>query len=77
MRAADEIISLNLNIQNTQDIYKEIKTSLLSFIDLRRGFNCVICNANTQDKIMDVMSNDNQIINALYLSKNFCESLVE
>ena len=43
MKAADEIIKLNLNIQNTKEIYKEIRTSLERFVSLRKGFYCVIC----------------------------------
>lgn len=47
MEAANDIISLNLNVKNTNEIYKEIKTSLENYIELRKGFSCMICNAET------------------------------
>lgn len=75
--AAENIISLNLNVKNTQDIYKEIKQGVKNFSKLRSGFGCIICNSQTQDKIMDTINNDNKMQNVLYLSKQFCEKLVD
>lgn len=45
--AANEIISLNLNVENTKELYTTIKESLEEFIELRKGFYCIICNADT------------------------------
>lgn len=45
--AAEGFKSLNLNPNITKDIYRTFANALSKLADLRKGFYCIVCDANT------------------------------
>jgi hypothetical protein len=76
-RAVD-LISMNLNAKTTVNIYNELASSIQTMANMRKGFYCILCNARTQEKLQDFWSSTNRLNNdRIYMSKDFCEKLVE
>lgn len=75
---AVDLIAMNLNPKTTKVIYDEISTAVRGISNMRRGFYCVLCNAKTQEKLQDFWSSTNRFNkDRIYMSKSFCEKLVE
>lgn len=76
--AAQEFVKMNVSPKVTQDIYKSFVISLEKMSDVRRGFYCTLCDANTQQELIDYVSAVNLFYNdRIYYSKEFCKKLVD
>lgn len=77
-QAANDYLSMNLNPQMTQHIMSVITKSIVQVSDIRRGFYCSICDARVQTNFRDFFATTNlKTFSDLYLSKDFCMTLVE
>lgn len=55
-QAAEDYLSMNMNMQITQDVYRTFVNSLENIAELRKGFFCILCDANTQEQLSDYWS---------------------
>lgn len=76
--AAVDLISMNLNAQTTEMIYKSLKKSLTHMSEIRKGFYCILCDAVQQKELNDFwVSTNEQFSDRIYYSKDFCSELVD
>lgn len=76
--AAEDYINLDLTPKITMDVFKAISISLERVAEIRKGFYCIICDGRTHQKLSEYWSSSSAFNqNKLFLSKAFCEKLVE
>ena len=77
-RAAEEYKQMNLNPKITEDIYRTFVNSLEEIANMRKGFYCILCDANTQERLADYWQSTNLFYHdRVYFSQDFCRKLVE
>jgi hypothetical protein len=58
-QAANQYKEMNLNPTITKDIYRTFVNALAKLGELRRGFYCILCDANTQSRLKDYWASTN------------------
>lgn len=76
--AAQDYLGMNLNLKITQDVYRTFVSALEKIAQLRKGFFCILCDARTQEKLVDYWASTNLFYqDRIYFSQEFCKKLVE
>jgi hypothetical protein len=76
--ASVDYLDMNMNPKVTEDIYFAFVQALEKMGVVRKGFYCILCDAQTQDRLTDYWSATNLFYNdRIYFSKGFCRELVE
>ncbi len=76
--AAIDYLSMNINPKITQDVYTTYVKALEKLGEVRRGFYCILCDAQTQAKLRDFWASTNIFYkDRIYFSKEFCRKLVD
>ena len=76
--AAKDFKSMNWNPQIVEEIFRSFVQALEAMGEVRKGFYCVLCDVNTQNKLKDYWSIANLAYkDRIYFSKEFCEELVD
>ena len=76
--AAKEYKTLNINREIAKEIFKAFVESLEKMAETRRGFYCVLCDANTQSRLKDYWAITNVFYSdRVYFNQEFCKDLVE
>ena len=58
-KAAEDYKNMNLNPKITEDIYRTFVNALEEIANLRKGFYCILCDANNQEKLADYWASTN------------------
>ncbi len=75
--AALDLISMNFNPTTTVNVYKSMSKQLRGISEIRQGFYCILCNAETQKQLSDFWFSTNRFNkDRIYMSKSFCHTLV-
>ena len=76
--AANEFKTLNINREIAKEIFKAFVESLEKMSEARRGFYCVLCDANTQSRLKDYWAITNIFYqDRIYFNLEFCKELVD
>ena len=76
--AAQDFKKMNWNPQLVKEIYKAFIQALEAMGDIRKGFYCVLCDVNTQNRLRDFWSISNVFYqDRIYFNQEFCEELVD
>ena len=76
--AAKEFKTLNINREVAKEIFKAFVESLEKMAETRRGFYCILCDANTQSRLKDYWAITNLFYqDRVYFNQEFCKELVE
>lgn len=76
--AAQDFKKMNWNPQLVKEIFKAFVQSLEAMGDVRKGFYCVLCDVNTQNRLRDYWSISNIFYqDRIYFNQDFCQELVD
>ena len=76
--ASKDYQNMNWNPQVIKEIYRTFVFALEAIGDVRKGFYCILCDVNTQQKLKDFWSITNVFYqDRIYLNQEFCDELVE
>ena len=76
--SAQDFKKMNWNPQIVKEIYKSFIQALEAMGDIRKGFYCVLCDVNTQNRLRDYWSISNVFYqDRIYFNKDFCQELVD
>lgn len=76
--AANDFLSMNLNPKLTSIIYGTFADSVVALGNIRKGFYCVLCDAQTQESLSAFWTITSLFYNnRVYFSSAFCQTLVD
>ena len=77
-KAASELRQMNLNPKLSSVVYSAYAETVKALGDIRRGFFCVLCDAQTQKSLKDFWALTNLFYkDRVYFSRDFCKTLVD